>query len=250
MEKEHDIAIYARAFYHVKNKSALIEHLQKLSHNYHALIEFSKNENLLHDDIDMLRKKIIDITERIKMSLYNLISEAGEAIPLFIAQDLNRVVRCFNISREQYKGLTFSFTDDLKWLFVMGKSSTIMSCQSYDYVGSSKIGLLGAIANPWVKMFMIRDNNEILARAKAYLLKDHNNNGNNYYVVVDRFYGDPKLLPILKKKIEEILESWHKEGLIKSYYLESRGQGKPVGPFIAPVYSDVFIGIEKDNDYI
>ncbi len=131
----------------------------------------------------------------------------------------------------------------------MGKSRTIDSCQAYDYEGDYKIGLLGAIANPWVKMFMLRDKNEILVRAKAYLLQKDG----EHYVVIDRFYGDSQLFEILKEKITTILNKWVNKGLIKGFSIPasekekpSPGEGEafsirgePLEPFRAPVYTDV-----------
>ncbi len=201
-------------------------------------------------DVQQLKHYVASIAEELKAGLNAYLHSYGkeyskgevQKVKRYIkgplSRDINRIINVFNSGPTTTK-LTFSFTDDAWDLFNMGKSSTISSCQAYDYPGSYKIGLLGAIANPWVKMAEIKGNGEILARAKLYLLTD----GKSYYVKVDHFYGDPRLVERLKGRLQRMLENWMRQGIIKAYILPDAsqvlGKEKPTGPFRAPIYTDV-----------
>ncbi|NPA22600.1 MAG: hypothetical protein GXN92_03445 [Candidatus Micrarchaeota archaeon] len=172
--------------------------------------------------LEYLRKFENEVLKRIPSYLHPLIK-----------QDFNEI-RSFFTSQEIPSQLTFLFTDKLELLFMMGKGPKIDSCQAPNHPSSVKIGVLGAITSPAVKMMaMVDEEGRIMIRAKVFLLRTNE----GYVVMVDRPYGYRELLPLFEKHVREVLEGW-----IDKYYLFTSAPGKLVGPQRAPIYSDEWIG--------
>ncbi len=120
----------------------------------------------------------------------------------------------------------FSFTDDLIDLFNMGCSKHIYTCISYDSDNPNKISLVGSMANPWTKIFQLKDEEgELVVRAKAFLFIA---NGKPV-VVVDLFYGDKKYFSLFKQQILDL-------GFPVSFV--SVSNIKLPSPLRAPIYAD------------
>ncbi len=159
--------------------------------------------------------------------------------PAFLFFDLNRISD--SLKRHSFDELIFTFTDDFVDLFNIGKSPYFSSCQAYDYVSHLKIGVLGTLVNPWVKLFQLKNNKGIVvARAKAYLVK----RDGEYGVVVDRIYGSPSVVGSFRELIYSYLSEMVYENRIS--FLSFDTTYADLLDIKAPVYLDVSVGGLQD----